>query len=219
MSKIGACLKTKTFLYSIYNLKNGFWKKGLNVKMGGAFVRISGIHVKQAGRNNSLYIGNGVHLKNCTFNIYGNNNVIYIGENCSLCGANFYTENDGNEIRIEEGTTTTDKVDMCAIEGTRIHIGKNSMLSSEIYMATGDGHSVCNMGGERTNLSQDIILGNHTWVGTKVIIGKGIRLGDNAIVAAGSVCVGISEETENAIIGGNPAKVVKKQVNWNRKRI
>lgn len=218
MPDIKAYLKKSSLPYFIYNLRNGFWKKGLKVTIG-TNVLISGIRIKQNGKNNKLYIGNGVRIRKCTIHVYGDNNIIYIGNNCSLCGTNFYAEDGNNEIHIDDGSTTTGKVDMSVIEGTRIRIGKDCMISSKIYIATGDGHSVCDMQGKRTNVSKDIIIGNHVWIGTRTIIGKGVRLGDNAIVAAGSVCTSSREETCNAIIGGNPASVLKNHVNWNRKRL
>jgi maltose O-acetyltransferase len=52
-----------------------------------------------------------------------------------------------------------------------------------------------------------VTIGNDVWIGTRVIILPGIRVGDHAIIGAGSVV------TKNvpplAIIGGNPAKVIR----------
>ena len=221
MSSIKAYLGRLSFLYKIHNfLFIGFWKKGLKVEMSGENILLSGIRVRQNGKNNRLYIGNGVRLKNCRFCISGDNNVIYIGDNCSLRGTNFYFEDSNNEIYLGAGTTTTDKVDICVIEGTKVHIGEDCMISSDIYMATGDGHSVCNFDcTHRTNVSKDIVIGNHVWIGTRVIIGKGVKIGDNSIVAAGSVCNASINAKNNTIIGGNPATTVKKDINWVRERI
>ena len=33
----------------------------------------------------------------------------------------------------------------------------------------------------------DIVIGNNVWIGSGVIITKGVTIGDNAVVAAGSV--------------------------------
>ena len=92
-----------------------------------------------------------------------------------MSGTNFYIEDSNNEIYLGAGTTTTDKVDISAIEGMRVYIGEDCMISSDIYMATGDGHSVCNCDcAHRINASRDILIGNHVWIGTRVIIGKGL---------------------------------------------
>ena len=89
-------------------------------------------------------------------------------------------------------------------------------------MSTGDGHTVCDKGSTyRTNISQNIEIGDHVWIGTRVIIGKGCKIGKNSIIAAGSVCTegGLRDEKSNVIIGGNPARVMKGDVNWLRERI
>ena len=221
MSYIKSIIKNIPIFYRIHNFfSNGFWKKGLEVIQGGDDIILSRIRVRQNGSNNKIYIGKGVRLINCLIWISGSNNEINIGDGCSLCGTNFYIENDNNRIWIGEKTTTTDKVDICVIEGTKVHIGEDCMISSDIYMATGDGHSVCNFDcTHRTNVSKDIVIGNHVWIGTRVIIGKGVKIGDNSIVAAGSVCNASINVMNNTIIGGNPATTVKKDINWVRERI
>lgn len=212
-------LKKLPVIYRLYNLRNGFWKKGLIVSEGNN-VLLKGIRVSNHGEGNGLHVGEKSIIKNCKICISGSNNIIYIGADCSLCGTNFYIEGDNNKICISDKTTTTNNVDLCAIEGTELFIGKDCMLSSQIYISTGDGHSVCDAKcSRRTNASKDIKIGNHVWIGTQVIVGKGVHIGDNSIVAAGSVCTSSIENYENVIVGGNPACVVRRDVNWLRERI
>ena len=49
-----------------------------------------------------------------------------------------------------------------------------------------------------------------------VIILKGVKIEDNTVVAAGSVCTKKSKE-QNIILAGNSAEIVKKNINWDRK--
>lgn len=56
-------------------------------------------------------------------------------------------------------------------------------------------------------LYRDITIGNFVWLGSRVIIMPGTKIGDGAIIQAGSVVHG--EIPECAIAGGNPAKVFK----------
>ena len=46
------------------------------------------------------------------------------------------------------------------------------------------------------------------WLGVNVTILKGVHIGDNSIVGAGSVLT--SDVPPNSIFAGNPAKLVKK---------
>lgn len=52
-----------------------------------------------------------------------------------------------------------------------------------------------------------IVLGKNVWVGSNSTILQNVTIGDNAIVAAGSVVT--KDVPANAIVGGIPAKVIK----------
>jgi virginiamycin A acetyltransferase len=55
----------------------------------------------------------------------------------------------------------------------------------------------------------DVIIGNDVWIGINATILSGVTIGDGAIVAANAL---ITKNVEPyAIIGGNPAKVLKKR--------
>jgi len=52
-------------------------------------------------------------------------------------------------------------------------------------------------------------IGNDVWVGAHVIIMAGVTIGNGAIIAAGSVVV--KDVGDYEIVGGNPAKTIKKR--------
>jgi acetyltransferase-like isoleucine patch superfamily enzyme len=52
-----------------------------------------------------------------------------------------------------------------------------------------------------------IIIGNNCWIGSKVTILDGVTIGDNCIIAAGSVVT--KDMPSNSLIAGLPAKVIK----------
>lgn len=54
----------------------------------------------------------------------------------------------------------------------------------------------------------DIEIGDNVWVGANVSILKGAKIGNNCIVATGSVVLS-GNYPDNSILAGNPAKVVK----------
>ena len=71
-------------------------------------------------------------------------------------------------------------------------------------------------GGKKTpdHLSQlpfkgDIVVGNDVWIGRESIIMPGVRIGDGAIIAAYSVVT--RDVTPYSVVGGNPAKFIKKR--------
>ena len=55
--------------------------------------------------------------------------------------------------------------------------------------------------------SRPITIDNDVWIGLRAMIMPGVTIGDHAIVAAGSVVT--KDVPEWAIVGGNPAKIIK----------
>ena len=58
-----------------------------------------------------------------------------------------------------------------------------------------------------SNMYGKITIGNNSFIGARSVIMYGVELGENTIVAAGSVVVKSFKEG-NVLIGGNPAKVI-----------
>lgn len=56
---------------------------------------------------------------------------------------------------------------------------------------------------------EEIVLGNDVWVGHGVIVLSGVRVGNGAILAAGSVVT--KDVSPYSIVAGNPAKEVRKR--------
>ncbi|MCF0145579.1 MAG: sugar O-acetyltransferase [Eubacterium sp.] len=56
-----------------------------------------------------------------------------------------------------------------------------------------------------------ITIGNNVWIGANATILAGVTIGDGAIVAAGAVVA--KNVPENTVVGGVPAKVIKKVLN------
>lgn len=55
----------------------------------------------------------------------------------------------------------------------------------------------------------DTVIGNDVWIGYESIVMPGVRIGDGAIIAAKSVVT--KDVPPYAIVGGNPAKIIKKR--------
>lgn len=58
---------------------------------------------------------------------------------------------------------------------------------------------------DSTYVAKDVVIGDFVWIGSQVILLPGTRIGEGAIIQAGSVVHG--EIPAYAIAGGNPAKV------------
>lgn len=177
-----------------------------------------GCLVNNRGQNNRIVVEEGAKVAFSTFSLVGDNNTIFIRKNASLNGCVFLINDHGNTIEIGESTTVTGKTEFIATEGTRITVGADCMFAYGIVLRTGDHHSIFNSDGQRINASRDIILGNHVWIGQNAFLLKGVEIQSGCVVGACSV-VTKGPGIENAILAGNPAKVIKTDISWERELI
>ena len=54
------------------------------------------------------------------------------------------------------------------------------------------------------------MIGNDVWIGYGSTIMSGVKIGDGAVIAAGSLVV--KDVDPYTIVGGNPAKTIKKKI-------
>lgn len=94
------------------------------------------------------------------------------------------------------------------LDVNKVTIGKNCMIAPNvaIYSAT---HPV--RASERYNgveLGLPVTIGDNCWIGGGAIINPGVTLGNNVVVASGAVVT--KSFGDNVLIGGVPAKIIKK---------
>lgn len=198
--------------------KNSLSNVGEDIVLEIYDANIKSTHININGHNNQVIIDQTAHLKGCRINISGNNNTIQIGGKGLLYSLAINIEDDANSVVVGANTFIAGETNLGVCEGTKIMIGEDCMFSSQIYFATSDSHSVLSLDGHRINAAKDILIGNHCWIGTRVICLKGTELADNCIVGAGSLLSG-KYRFENSAYGGNPAQMLKQNVDWCRERI
>lgn len=113
------------------------------------------------------------------------------------------------ESRIEIGNR-------CNLNGTIIH--SNELVKIGDLFMSGPGTVICDNDSHRVTadpverrtraVSKPIIIGNNVWIGMNCLVMKGVHIGDNAIVAAGSVV--LKDVEANTLVGGNPAIAIKR---------
>ena len=166
------------------------------------------------GNNNKIVIENGAVLSNCKIKFSGNSSIIVISKNCSVSINVHMSSNDG-KIKIGEKTTMARVLMVCQENGSEINIGKDCMFSSEVFIRNSDSHSIIDIKtNKRINPPKNVFIDDHVWVGQSVKINKGVQIYANSIIANGSVVTG--KVPPNCVFGGNPAKLIKRDVSWLR---
>lgn len=87
-----------------------------------------------------------------------------------------------------------------------IRIGDSCMLASHVYITDSDWHGIYDRSLPCGEVGP-VVLEQNVWVGDSAIVCKGVRIGENSIVGAGSVVT--SDIPANVIAAGNPARVIK----------
>ena len=87
-----------------------------------------------------------------------------------------------------------------------IRIGSGVMIANGAYITDCDWHTVYDRNA-RDPEPKPVIIGDNVWIGDHATILKGVTVGDNTVIGAGSVVV--ASVPSNVIVAGNPAQVVK----------
>ncbi len=96
-----------------------------------------------------------------------------------------------------------------------IHVGDDVLVSWDVLIIDTDAHRIYDAAGHHVNAPMPIRIGNSVWLGCRALVLKGVEIADGVVVAAAST-VTRSVNTPNAVIGGNPARVLRENVRWKR---
>lgn len=95
----------------------------------------------------------------------------------------------------------------CHLMG-EITFGDNVMIGPQtIIWARDHGMALGVPMKEQAHKTKPIVIGNDVWISANVTILKGVVIEDGAVIGAGSVVV--KNVPKNAIVVGNPAKIVR----------
>jgi acetyltransferase-like isoleucine patch superfamily enzyme len=110
----------------------------------------------------------------------------------------------GNRVSINYETTIS--------VAKSVSIGDDTMMATDVQIYDNPSHPVSPSRRLRRESfaiddAQPVIIGRNVWIGTGVIILRGVTIGDNSIVAAGSVVT--KPVPPGTLVAGNPAKFIK----------
>lgn len=156
---------------------------------------ISGLTIGVTGDNCSVTIKSSRNIMNSDILVLDNESAVEIGQNTGLNGGTIITAG-----------------------GKAVTIGKNVMIADKCELWASDTHSILDIeSGERINKDASITIGNDVWLGIGVRVCKGVVINDGAVIGMGSIVT--KDVPNNTIAAGVPAKVVKRNIKWDVRRL
>lgn len=169
------------------------------------------------GNNNEIIVKKASRISNVKILLRGSDHKLIIEEKCTVKSGVFWFEDSGCTISIGGNTTIEDAHIAVTEPNSTISLGEDCMLSSGIDIRNGDSHSIIDIESKhRLNYARDISIRNHVWIGAHAQILKGVTIGSHSIVGVRSLVT--KDIPEHSIAAGTPAKVVKTNITWDRKR-
>ncbi|MGO2734671.1 acyltransferase [Psychrobacter sp.] len=180
---------------------------------------IDGLKVEFLGQNNEIVISSQAVLHNVHLKL-GDDCKVHIGKTHKRGVRNTFVDMSGAKggaVFIDDETSIESaRFAMANESGCSVKIGRNCMLSSNIMFRATDGHVIHHLGERKAlNRSKPIHIGDSVWIGSGVTILKGTQVANDSIIGTMSL-VASRFENPNIVIGGNPARVIKTGIAWDR---
>ena len=110
------------------------------------------------------------------------------------------------EISIGESNEFSNNIAIVANE--RITIGDRCRIGDQVVILDCDFHEVAPETRNRSHgLSAPVTIGNNVWLGSRVMVLKGVTIGDNSVISAMSIVN--KSIPANCVAAGFPARVVR----------
>lgn len=93
------------------------------------------------------------------------------------------------------------------LDSAEVRIGNNCILSPQVGIYTSNYPLDPRKRAIGYEYAKSITIGNNVWIGGGAIINPGVTIGDDVVIAPGSVVIG--DIPAHVLVGGNPAKIIK----------
>jgi maltose O-acetyltransferase len=112
------------------------------------------------------------------------------------------------ESRISIGARTGTNNNITIVSMLSVSIGEDCLIGDLVSIYDCDFHGIDPATRRSSSgIIKPVLIGKNVWLGSRVMVLKGVTIGDNTVVAAGSVVT--TNLPPNVIAGGVPAKVIR----------
>ncbi|MFI7386665.1 acyltransferase [Streptomyces sp. NPDC049813] len=183
-------------------------------------VREEKIDIRFKGANNRLVIAPDADVKDLLVTFTGDNGEIEIERTTKRRAGLRFELRCGHEsrIRIGENVGCAGRTFLSAVEGVSVTIGADVMFAKHIEVRGDDTHPIFDVRSEkRVNPSQSIVVGEHVWIAKHAVVMGGVSIGSGSVIGFRSIVT--SNIPNNCIAVGAPARVVRRNIAWERPEV
>jgi maltose O-acetyltransferase len=98
--------------------------------------------------------------------------------------------------------------DCVILDICEVRFGDNCLLGPGVHIYTATHPIDPDERNSGKEYAKPIIVGDNVWIGGSSVTNPGVSIGDNVVIASGSVVT--KDVPNNVVVGGNPAKIIKK---------
>lgn len=139
-----------------------------------------------------IHLGDNVHIQTAK------------GQMSRLCT---WPDGQGGNGRIDIGSHCLLTPGLQIVSAHHVTLGNNVMVASRVYISDADWHDIYDRL-DSPGPTAAVHLADNVWLGEGVKVCKGVSIGENTVVGAGSVVA--SSLPANIVAAGNPAREIKK---------
>jgi acetyltransferase-like isoleucine patch superfamily enzyme len=177
---------------------------------------IGKVRIKFIGSGNTLVVASPTRLAMLVVDFDCDNGRVDIGASKGVPPFRVAIKvGQDSTVQIGRNVSSTARVRMSATEGTTIKVGDDVMFSTDNQVRADDAHPIFDVeSGRRVNVSTSITIGDHVWLARTAAVLAGGRVGDGSVIGYGAVVT--RHIPNNCIAVGIPAKVIKRNIAWER---
>ncbi|MEW2520864.1 acyltransferase [Actinacidiphila alni] len=178
------------------------------------------IDIRFKGSNNTLVIDSKADVKDLLVTFTGDNGRIEIERTTKKRAGLRFELRCGHEslIRIGENVGCAGRAFISAVEGVSVTIGADVMFAKNIEVRGDDTHPIYDVRTEkRVNPSRSIVVGEHVWIAKHAVVMGGVTIGDGSVIGFRSIVT--SRIPNNCVAVGAPARVVRRNIAWERPEV
>jgi acetyltransferase-like isoleucine patch superfamily enzyme len=170
------------------------------------------------GKNNIFIFDDNVKISNCTFLIKGDNCLLDFRGARNMFGSRFELLDSNTKLIVNNNTGFNKDRLVIAGVSNEVNIGSNCIFAENVEVWASDTHSVLDTNSnKRINQDRPIFIGDRVWLGNRALIQKGVCIGNDVVIAAGSIVT--KDIANNTLVAGVPAVPIKNNIKWDINRL